>query len=125
MWFWWFMFFTELMTPLIMILFGRIMWKRCPKNINSIYGYRTNRSMKNTDTWKFAHEYVGKLWWRAGWITFILTIVVNLLLYGTSENTIGTAGSILVGIQLFVLIASIYPTEKALKKNFDEEGKRR
>ncbi|MDO4554333.1 MAG: SdpI family protein, partial [Lachnospiraceae bacterium] len=28
--------------------------------MNGLKGYRTSRSMKNMDTWKFAHEYSGR-----------------------------------------------------------------
>ena len=65
--FWWFMLICDLIIPIVMIIAGRMMWKHCPKSINGIVGYRTNRSMKNMDTWKFAHEYCGKLWWKIGW----------------------------------------------------------
>ena len=64
MWFWYFMFVSNLLTPLLMIVIGHIMWKHSPQNINTIFGYRTKRSMKNMDTWKFAHEYCGKLCWQ-------------------------------------------------------------
>lgn len=37
----------------------------------------------------------------------------------------GIAGVILVTIQCIILIASIYPTEKALKKHFHDDGTRR
>lgn len=36
--------------------------KRPPKKINSFYGYRTAMSMKNRETWEFAHKHCGKLW---------------------------------------------------------------
>lgn len=62
MWFWWFMFCCNLLIPAIFIFAGRMMWKHYPKEINDILGYRTKRSMKNIDTWKFAHEYCGRLW---------------------------------------------------------------
>ena len=38
------------------------MSKYPPKEINGIIGYRTTMSRKNMDTWKFAHDYCGKLW---------------------------------------------------------------
>ena len=47
------------------------MWKHCPKHINGMLGYRTTRSMKNMDTWKFAHDYCGKLWWKIGWVMIL------------------------------------------------------
>lgn len=41
------------------------------------------------------------------------------------KNTIGFAGIILVTIQCFIMILSIYSTEKALKKHFNDDGKPR
>ena len=41
MWFWWFMLVCDLLTPIVMIITGRMMWKHCPKQINSLMGYRT------------------------------------------------------------------------------------
>lgn len=66
MWFWWFLFCCDLLVPVTMIVSGRIMWKHPPKNINGLMGYRTSRSMKNMDTWLFAHDYCGRLWWKIG-----------------------------------------------------------
>ena len=53
MWFWWFMFCCDILIPVTMIACGWMMWKYCPKNINGLVGYRTSRSMRNMDTWKF------------------------------------------------------------------------
>lgn len=125
MWFWWFMFCCDLLIPVTMIVCGQMMWKHCPKNINGLMGYRTSRSMRNMDTWKFAHEYCGKLWWKIGWITLIPSIIIHIPFYGTEDNTIGVVGGILVTIQVIILIASIYPTERALKRNFTDDGIRR
>lgn len=48
-----------------------------------------------------------------------------LFLSGKDESVIGTFGGILCGIQLIFLIGSLFPTEIALKKNFDEHGNRK
>lgn len=61
MWFQWFIFVFDLLIPVLMILSGKAMQNHCPKNINGMIGYRTPRSMKNMDTWKYAHEYCGGL----------------------------------------------------------------
>ena len=122
MWFWWFMLICDLIVPIVMIIGGRMMWKHCPKSINGIVGYRTNRSMKNMDTWKFAHKYCGKLWWKIGWLMIIPSALIHIPLYHSDENTIGVAGGILVTVQCIILIVSIYPTEKALKKHFNDDG---
>ena len=115
--FWWFMLICDMLIPIVMIIVGRMMWKHCPKSINGMLGYRTARSMKNMDTWKFAHDYCGKLWWKIGWIMIIPSVLIHIPLYHSDENTIGIAGVILVTIQCFIMIVSIYPTERALKKH--------
>lgn len=116
--FWWFMFLCDLLIPFIMIISGRMMWKHPPKSINAVMGYRTKRSMKNMDTWNFAHDHCGRLWWRIGWAMLIPSAVIQLPFYNSSENVIGTVGGILCTIQCLALIVSIFPTEIALKRNF-------
>ena len=125
MWFWWFMLICDLIIPIAMVICGRMMWKHCPKHINGMLGYRTTRSMKNMDTWKFANDYCGRLWWKIGWIMIIPSALIHIPLYHSDKNTIGFAGLILVVIQCFIMIVSIYPTEKALKKHFNDDGIRR
>ena len=65
MWFWWFMLICDLIIPIAMVICGRMMWKQCPKHMNSMSGYRTTRSMKNMDTWNLrmttAEDFGGKL----------------------------------------------------------------
>ena len=125
MWFWWFMLICDLIIPIAMVICGRMMWKQCPKHMNSMSGYRTTRSMKNMDTWKFAKDYCGRLWWKIGWVMIIPSALIHIPLYHSDKNTIGFAGVILVTIQCFIMIVSIYPTEKALKKHFNDDGIRR
>ena len=125
MWFWWFMLICDMIIPVVMIIVGRMMWKHCPEHINGMLGYRTTRSMKNMDTWKFAHDYCGKLWLKIGWVMLIPSALIHIPLYHSDKNTIGFAGLILVTIQCFIMVGSIYPTEKALKKYFNDDGTRR
>jgi len=99
--------------------------KKAPQNINYIYGYRTTMSMKNKDTWNFAHKHCGRIWHYGGMILLALSIIVMLFCVGSEVGTIGTIGSILVGIQTLILIASIFPTSIALHKQFDKYGKRK
>lgn len=123
--FWIFMFVCNSIIPVMMIIFGRVMWKRPPKKINGIYGYRTSMSMKNMDTWTFAHEFSGKLWWKLGWIMLVPSVIIQLPFLKDDENAIGILGMVLCIIQCTVLVLSIIPVEKALKNTFDQEGNRR
>ena len=115
MWFWWYMMFCNCMIPILMIVLGWYMWKHCPKDINGSIGYRTKRSMKNSKTWKFAHEYCGHLWIRIGLISLVPSILILLPFVKSDEDTIGWTSCILILIQLGLLIGSIIMTEWALE----------
>ena len=123
--FWIFMLIMDLLIPFTMISFGFFFLKKAPKNINALFGYRTKMSMKNKDTWEFAHKYCGKLWYVWGMVLLFLTVIPMLWVLGKGEDMIGTIGGILCGIQMIPLIGCIFPTERALKRNFDANGNRR
>lgn len=125
MWFWWLMLACNIIVPIITICAGWFMWKHAPKSINKIVGYRTKRSMKNDDTWKFAHNYCGKLWWIMGWIILGLSVVALIPFISSSYFTIGIVVIISVAVQCAFLVVSAIPTEIALKKTFHDDGTRR
>ena len=114
-----------LLIPALMIGFGRWSLKGGPKEINWVIGYRTSMSMKNKDTWEFAHRELGRLWTKWGAILLFATAVIMLPLIGKGEDAIGTAGSILMFAQLVPLMACIVPVERKLKETFDKDGNRR
>ncbi|MCI8326189.1 MAG: SdpI family protein, partial [Lachnospiraceae bacterium] len=76
------------------------------------------RSMKNMDTWKFAHVYCGKLWWRIGWVLLLFSVLVQILCIHSSENIIGIVGGILCTMQCILLLVSVILTEKELKRRY-------
>lgn len=115
----------DLLIPAIMIGIGSYFTKRAPKKINSFFGYRTAMSMKNQDTWQFAHHHCGRLWRRIGWPMLACSVIAILFSIGKSAAYREIFGAVLCGAQTLVLIASIFPTELALKKTFDRDGLRR
>lgn len=121
--FWIFMLVMNLLVPLTMIGFGKLFLKCTPGKINALYGYRTSMSMKNEETWVFAHLYAGKLWYRWGRILLPVTVLAMLPVFGKDTDTVGTWGGILCLIECIPLIGVIPPTERALRKNFDKNGK--
>ncbi len=123
--FWLFMLAMILLIPVIMILFGKYFIKKTPKNINYLFGYRTNLSMKNEGTWKFAHKHIGNIWFKWGLVLLSVSVLALLFVIGKDEDTVGILGSVITIVQLVPIVASIILTEKALKKNFDEEGNRK
>ena len=54
--FWIFMLLMDLLIPVTMVVSGKIFMTKSQENINDVFGYRTTMSMKNKDTWAFAHN---------------------------------------------------------------------
>ena len=115
----------DLLIPLVMTGFGRRFMKKPPARINGLYGYRTARSMKSRESWDFAHRYCGRLWYRWGLALVPLTLLCLLPFLGKGAEAAEKAGGVLCLVQLVPLAASIPPTEAALKRNFDENGRPR
>ena len=123
--FWFYMFLTTLLIPGVMIFFGyRFQLKGAPKKINRIYGYRTSRAMKNRETWEFAHRRLGVYWSRMGWPALVMALVFMPCAAGKDAETVSVAGTVLVMVQLMIMCAVLIPTERALKREFDENGNR-
>ena len=119
------MLLMNIMIPGWMLGFGWVFLHNPPKTINWGYGYRTAMSTKSQDTWDFAHQYAGKLWFKWGKWLLVISIVAMLPLIGKSEDVIGTIGGILCMVELVPLVYVIVPTERALKRTFDSKGNRR
>ena len=124
MWYWWFMEICSLIIPLFMLMTGKLFGKDCPK-IGGAFSHRTKRSMQNMDTWRFAHEYAGRLELKLGVIMLVPSVLVLIPFYHSNETTIKIVATILVLIQATVSSTVAFLTESALKKNFDDYGIRR
>ena len=68
---------------------------------------------------------MGKLWFRLEWLLIPISVIPMLFVIGKGEDIVATVGSIVMVIDLLILIAPIFPTEKALKKTFDKDGNRK
>ncbi len=79
------------------------------------------------DTWEFAHQVCGRVWWRMGWL--VLALSAALLAWMETrpggEQTNWLLGTLVALAEAAVLILTIIPVERALKKTFDKEGNRR
>ena len=123
--FWIFMLLMDLLIPAVMIGFGKLFSNKAPHNINYTFGYRSSMSMKNQDTWQFAHHYCGKLWLRLGWILVPLSVIPLLFVFGKDIDSIAYVGSAVSFLQIVPSVGSIIPTEIALRKVFDQHGHRK
>ncbi len=123
--FWIFMLIVDLFTPLLMLCIGQWFLKNPPKDINAFIGYRTTMSMKNLDTWKFAHGICGKLWFWIGLASLIPSAIPLLFYIGADTSTVSLAGVVVMCVQMVLLLATIVPVEMALRRRFDADGNRK
>jgi uncharacterized membrane protein len=114
-----------MLIPLIMIVFGWLFQHGFPKSRSSFLGYRTTMSMKNDDTWRFAHEYCGRIWLITGLILFAVTSVFMVLTMNSDESLKSLISGLLIILYVIPLLVSVILTEKALEKTFDTRGKRK
>lgn len=118
-------FIVNLIIPAVMI-FGGYMMKTCPpRSISRWFGFRTALSMKNADTWAFAHACCGNVWWKAGWISLVLSVLVQLPFVKAGEETLGMLALVMVLAQFFVLLGTVVYVQNELKRTFDECGRKR
>jgi uncharacterized membrane protein len=114
---------TIFLLPLVMVICGMSYTKRGPKRITRLQGYRSKMSMKNRETWDFAHKNLGDLWFKLGAPLLAVTSVVSLLVFRETTEQITTWCCVIFVIQLVIMVLPVAYTEKALKENFDENGK--
>lgn len=94
-------------------LTGIILLKFPPKKINSIYGYRTKRSMSNKKTWDFAQTYSGRLMAILGFIQMLLCMLSFVI---PAESSISI--TIAIGSVFIVPVVLFIKTESLLKSKF-------
>ena len=122
MWYWFYIFTTCSLIPIMLIGLGTLFMHKPPKKINKFIGYRTRMSQKNNETWVFAHKYCGKIWQVTG--LWLLPIIFALMLWlkESSDETLGIVGTVICSLELIPLVLSVALTELALRKQFYNDG---
>lgn len=100
---------------LVLIFIGIIFKFKAPKTINSLYGYRSRRSMKDQAHWDFAHQYSAKESVYLG-LACMAAAPIGWMIE-LSELTEAFIG---LGLLIIICFSLFYSTEKAIKKKFDE-----
>lgn len=98
------------LTGLIFILAGWILFKYPPSTPNSIYGYRTLRSMSSKEKWDVAQKEGGKSMMRWGGFSFFMGV------FGASFSFSALQG-LLYGIItiVFAVAMTLISTERKLR----------
>jgi len=102
--------FPLLIVGFVFAVAALITLKFPPKKINSIYGYRTSRSMKNQENWDLAQRFSSQFMLKQGLIMLLLAFILAVLPITTEVATL---------ISLLLLVTSVInlfvQTEKRLK----------
>ena len=111
---------------IILVVFsagGLILYFFPPKKINSIYGYRTPRSMKNQSNWDFAQKLGGKFMLIFGFIIFLIQITVGYFITGYTRDqsiVLPIQGTILVILPIIMLLVCEKQIENFEKTNIQK-----
>lgn len=116
-----FIFFCDLLIPLAMAAGGWMFLKHPPKKVNGFYGYRTPRSAKSPEAWAFAQAYCGKLWFCAGLVLLPASALAHLPFIHSGFGVFGWVSIILITLQGIIMVGSMWPVERALKRKFDNK----
>ena len=98
-----------------MLLLGWLLKKFPPKKINHLYGYRTQRSMKNQATWEVANTYSSLVFFKVSLYSFFIPVALYFLY--PQQNVLFT-----IITNTLLLLYVLYATEKHLKARFDIQG---
>lgn len=105
------LFLATMIAGIIFVLAGVWILIFPPKSINSLYGYRTNNSMKSQSSWDFAQKFSGMEIIKWGIILFVCSLVG--LQYDLSEILETVIGLTILAVVIFMFILR---TEQALEK---------
>ena len=114
--FWFFFLLLDLIIPITLAILGTQFKKNPPKNFSTLFGYRTTRSMKDYDSWVFAHKVCGNIWQKLGFAMIPVTIISMLLVIKESITLTGISCLSLCLIQIVLTTLTIFPVEFVLKK---------
>jgi hypothetical protein len=123
--FWIFILIMTLLLPAFQIIYGNIHRNKAPEDIQGTNGYKTARSRLNRDTWEFANCYYDRLMCIAGWGMLVLSPAAMLFVLGKNTDTVCSTGLLVIMAELVLLLICAVPTERALKRTFDEFGNRK
>ena len=104
------------LTGLIFFLIALVTYFYPPKDINSLYGYRTSSSMKNQEQWNYAQRFC-TIRMIFGGLFLMVVSLLKLVLVFSVDMEITLSLILVIGVAAYLIVA----TELAIKKNFPNE----
>ena len=106
-------FLVPVTVGIALVLVGLVLRFYPPGEINYLYGYRTNRSMKSQEAWEFAQGYAGRVSIFSGLALSLFSVPGMLLKINEG------IGFIIAILLVFVSLGNIFiRTERKLRQKF-------
>lgn len=100
----------------LMFVISLIFYFFPPKKINSLYGYRTHRTMTNEGIWNFANSFFNKTLVKYSSMSLAAALILAYLYPALMTSWFPMA------FLFFTLLVVILSTENELNKHYDKEG---
>jgi len=111
--------FGPQLVGLVMLIAGYIQKASPPKKVNELYGYRTQSSMRNQQTWDLGNSYAAQLMINMGFIAIVIGLLLTRVIDMKHEYFMGVA-TVVAAIAIAIILRQA--TENKLKNTFDKDG---
>ncbi len=111
--------------PFLVLLLGLLRWLAPTKRINYYFGYRSWRSTRTGELWKYAQSFSGKIWTWVGAVLLVPGIVQCFVMVGKSMTYMALAALGCIAVEAVVLLIAMLVIEIALWVKFTWKGKPR
>ena len=107
--------------PTIMLVLGKNFMRVRPKNKRSKIYYRTERSMRDDNTKRFAHQVCGKFYlWFGKW-SMLFTCIIGIVFMRFPLQSFETACGVWLLCETLMLFAAVPLTERALAHRYGHD----
>lgn len=101
---------TAYFVSILFLLISILLFLFPPKRINHFYGYRTRRSMKNLENWKFSNRFAA-----IGMLLFSVSNIIGLYITSLFIDEINKKAIAVILLAEFGIL--FYLTEKKMSEN--------
>lgn len=119
------MYLLLLAVPVAAVILGFLCWRCPPKGPTWAYGYRSRRARASTESWLFAQNLAGQIWYFLGLIMLVGSFVVLKKLDMEQIERSFSKAAVLVVVQLVLVCLCQLPTEFLLLRRFNRFGQDR
>lgn len=109
--------------PMCTLILGLLCWRCPPKGPTWAFGYRSRRARASDESWRFAQNLAGQIWFWMGLGLLIVALFVCISLRKMDMEAAVHTAMVWAIVQCVCLLLSMIPTEVLLLRRFDRFGR--